>query len=51
MDCRLLNVSRFNQPVQQVFIDVEAHELRDRDTKDLSGLRKVSDISVNEFVA
>ena len=40
---------RFEQPVQQVYIDVESHELRDRDTKDLSGLHKPSDLSVNDF--
>ena len=34
------------QPVQQVFIDVESHEMRDH--KDTKGMRK-SNFSVNEF--
>ena len=38
-----------SKPVQQVFIDVESHEMRDRDAKGLSGLRKASDFSVNGF--
>lgn len=37
------------QPVQQVFIDVESHEMRDHDPKDTKSARKASDFSVNEF--
>ncbi len=38
------------QPVQQVFVDVESHEMRDQDpSKDTKSARKASDFSVNEF--
>ena len=38
-----------SQPVQPVFIDVESHEMRDHDPKDLKGARKASDYSVGAF--
>ncbi|KAJ3559461.1 hypothetical protein NM688_g334 [Phlebia brevispora] len=42
-----IHLSEHHRPVQQVFIDVESHEMRDHDTK--KSMRKASDYSVNEF--